>query len=84
MYPNPLTRPLLSATQVEWHRYHAESGQRLQQGDEGYVLWTQAKHDLLIWIQDACVAAYDPTAGGPVSQYVQDFEDSFPVPLHEL
>ncbi|OQE16518.1 hypothetical protein PENFLA_c027G00592 [Penicillium flavigenum] len=85
MYPNPLPRPRLNAPQSRWHRYLAESGQRLQFGDKGYVLWTQAKFDLLRLFIEACITHFDASVpGGSVQQFTDKWEETFPVPLHEF
>lgn len=53
LYPNPLPRPLMTATTDQWRAYRQESGHRLQPGDPGYVVWALVKQDLLEVVQTA-------------------------------
>ncbi|KAJ5852773.1 uncharacterized protein N7529_012158 [Penicillium soppii] len=45
--PNPIPRPRLTTSQLDWQEWEAEQSLRLCISDPGYILWTQAKIDFL-------------------------------------
>jgi hypothetical protein len=60
--PNPIPRPRLTASQLDWQEWEAEQSLRLCISDPGYILWTQAKIDFLEelreCVMDECRAIY--------------------------